>query len=268
MMNHDATNAQPALPSQNPAHPDEPPLLSLWHRFRNRVLAGLLVLLPILVTVWVLHWLYTALKLYVIDPLAVLVIWKAQNLQQAPELPDWFEAYVAPLIAIIIAVAILFTCGVLAQSWLRRSMDRMFLRVPVVSNIYDAVRNVLAVFEKQGALPTAQRVVLISFPHPGMRLPAFVTSTCRDLRTDKTLLCVYVPTTPIPTSGFFLVVPEEEVTELNWDVQQTLQAIISAGLTAPAQISYYGGEVAVASPPPVPPDVSAVAPDGGNTPAG
>ena len=87
--------------------------------------------------------------------------------------------------------------------------------------------------------PTPQRVVLVSFPHPGMRLPAIVTSTCRDVTTGKTLLCVYVPTTPVPTSGFFLIVPEEDTTELNWDIQQTLQAIISGGLTAPPEVTYY-----------------------------
>jgi uncharacterized membrane protein len=50
---------------------------------------------------------------------------------------------------------------------------------------------------------------------------------------------VYVPTTPVPTSGFFLLVPEEEATELNWDSQQTLQAIMSGGLTVPPVVSYF-----------------------------
>jgi uncharacterized membrane protein len=85
----------------------------------------------------------------------------------------------------------------------------------------------------------AQRLVLVQFPHPGMKLPAFVTARCQDCETKKNLLCVYVPTTPVPTSGFFLLVPEDEVTELNWDSEQTLQAIMSGGLTAPAEVSYY-----------------------------
>jgi uncharacterized membrane protein len=116
------------------------------------------------------------------------------------------------------------------------------MRVPVVSHIYDAVRSVLESFAKPNGQAKAQRVVLVSFPHPGMRLPAIVTSTCRDVATEKTLLCVYVPTTPVPGSGFFLIVPEEEATDLNWDMQQTLQAIFSAGLTAPPNISYYASQ--------------------------
>src|SRR5262249_25444969 len=73
----------------------------------------------------------------------------------------------------------------------------------------------------------------------GVKLPAFVTATCRDIETQRTLLCVYVPTTPVPTSGFFLLVPEEEVTELNWSSEQTLQAVMSGGFASPPEVSYF-----------------------------
>jgi uncharacterized membrane protein len=53
------------------------------------------------------------------------------------------------------------------------------------------------------------------------------------------LLGVYVPTTPVPTSGFFLLVPEEEVTDLNWSTEQTLQAVMSGGLTVPPRVTYF-----------------------------
>jgi uncharacterized membrane protein len=72
-----------------------------------------------------------------------------------------------------------------------------------------------------------------------MRVLTFVTATCRDSNTQKSILCVYVPTTPVPTSGYFLLVPEDQVTELNWSSEQALQAIISAGLTAPQEIGYF-----------------------------
>ena len=71
-----------------------------------------------------------------------------------------------------------------------------------------------------------------------MRVPAFVTRTCRDVETRRVILCVYVPTTPVPTSGYFLLVPEDEVTELDWGPEVALQTIISAGLTAPAEVRY------------------------------
>jgi uncharacterized membrane protein len=227
----------------------------VWHKIRNRLLEGLLVVLPILVTLWFFRWLYSGLANYVIDPLAVLVLWKARQLQSAPELPYWFETYAAPAIAILVALLIVYCCGVLAHSRFHRMVDQVFLRVPVVSNVYDAVRNVLKTFEKPTGPSVPQRMVLVPFPHPGMRLPAVVTSTCRDVATGKALLCVYVPTTPVPASGFFLIIPEEDATELNWDVQETLQTIISGGLTAPPSVTYYRNPSVSTVPPDSPPGV-------------
>jgi uncharacterized membrane protein len=247
-----AANPRPPLGAGEGGHALAPKRGTTWTRIRNRLIEGLLVALPVFVTFWIIHWLYSWLESYVIEPLAVLVLWKVRNLRSAPELPPWFERYAAPLIAVAIALGILYCCGVLAHSSLRRMMEQALLRVPVVAPIYDAVRNVLKCLEAPGDKPTPQRVVLVSFPHPGMRLPAIVTSTCRDVATGKTLLCVYVPTTPVPTSGFFLMVPEEEATELNWDIQQTLQAIISGGLTAPPNVSYYRP----ATVPGIPPDAT------------
>jgi uncharacterized membrane protein len=226
----------------------------------------LVVILPFLVTLWVIRWLYSSLERYVIDPLAMLVIWKGRWIQGEPDLPPWFENYAAPVIAILVAVLVLYCCGVLAHTQLRRTIDRAFLRVPVVSQIYDAVQGVLKCFDKPGGQPSPQRVVLVSFPHHGMRLPAIVTSTSRDVATGKMLLCVYVPTAPVPGSGFVLIVPEEEAFELNWDLQQTLQAIFSGGLTAPPNVTYYQNKdkaAPVASPDASPP-VSQLGPPGGS----
>jgi len=212
----------------------------LWHTIRNRLLEGLLVVLPIVVTYWVIRWLYSTLEKYVIDPLAILVIWKAQRIQGESDLPPWFENIAAPIISIILAIVIVFVCGVFAHTRFRRWVDNLLLRMPLVSHVFDAVRGVLKCFDKPVGQPRTRRIVLVPFPHPGTRLPAIVTSTTTDLRTGRKLLCVYVPKTPIPASGFFLMLPEEDATELNWDVQQTLQAIISGGLTAPSEVSYFG----------------------------
>jgi uncharacterized membrane protein len=263
MTNQGPTDPPPPTASGDPVPPKVTALRQAWLRIRNRLFEGLLVLLPFLVTFWIIRWLYLSLESYVIDPIAVVVIWKIRQLQSAPELPYWFETYVAPVIAIFLALLILYCCGVFAHSWLRRSFDKLLLRIPVVSHIYDAVQNVIQCLSKPSGQASPQRVVLVSFPHPGMRLPAIVTSTCRDVATGKTLLCVYVPTTPVPSSGFFLIVPEEEATELNWNIQQTLQAIISGGLTAPPDISYYQNKLGSNTLHGVPPFVGQAAPPGG-----
>jgi uncharacterized membrane protein len=211
----------------------------VWHGIRGRILAGLLLVLPVLITFWVIYWLYSSLEKYVIDPLALLVLWQARGRQRDTELPFWFETYAAPLIAIVIAVVLLYFLGFFAHSRLRRIIDGILLRVPGISIVYNGVRNVFQALDRQRGQQRLQRPVLVAFPHPGMKAPGFVTATCRDLETQKRVLCVFVPTAPVPASGFLLLVPEEEVTELNWGAEQTLQVLLSVGLTASPEVRYF-----------------------------
>ena len=214
-------------------------LRRVWYGIRGRILGGLLLALPILITLWIIYWLYSSLEKYVIDPLAILVLWLVQGHRPDTELPFWFETYAAPVIAIIVALALLYGCGFFVHSRLRQIIDWILLRMPVISVVYNGVRNVFQALDRQRGQQRLQRAVLVTYPHPGMKAPAFVTATCRDIETQKVLLCVFVPTSPVPASGFLLLVPEEEVMELNWGPEETLQAIISVGLTIPPEVHYF-----------------------------
>jgi uncharacterized membrane protein len=208
-----------------------------------------MLVLPILITFWVIHWAYSGLEHNVIDPIAKLILWQVGRRQPDTELPFWFERFAAPLIAILIILMVLYGLGFLVHSRLPRVIDSIALRVPGVAVIYGGLRKVLQFIAKQPGQQGPRRTVLVEFPHPGMKVPGFVTGTCRDLQTQKVILCVYVPTTPVPTSGFFLLVPEEEAIELNWTADESLQAIISAGLMAPPHVSYFrNGPVAECNP--------------------
>ena len=228
---------------------------------RERILGGLLLAMPLLITLWVVAWLYSVLEQKVIDPLAGLLLWKLKWTTSSSELPYWFEKYAAPVIALLLALALFYCLDLLADTRLHRAVSWTLKRVPVISHIYNPVEQVFQSLE-QSDQQRPQRMVLVTFPHPGVKLPAFVTATCRDIATNKTLLAVYVPTTPVPTSGFFLLVPEEEVTELNWNTEQTLQAVMSGGLTSPREVSFYKGGQAQAHPDAAP----GVSPAGGSLP--
>ncbi|QDU96875.1 DUF502 domain-containing protein [Lignipirellula cremea] len=251
------------LPTQADPPPTEPeaptsasfPFFHSVFRFiRMRVVQGLFLALPVAITFWILHWLYRMLRDVLIDPMAVVVRWLSlqiwydptkldQAAEQAAELPAWFDYYAAPLIALVFILGLLYFFGMFFQSRLHRLLDWILLRVPVVTHIYSAVRKVfVALQEQQTNSSRFQRVVLVTFPHTGMKAPGFVTSTCRDRLTGKKILCVYVPTTPVPTSGYMLLVPEEEVSDLSWDLNETLQAIVSGGISVPKDVDYYGTE--------------------------
>src|SRR5436853_7214716 len=84
---------------------------SFWQRTKGRIVGGLLIVLPILISLKVLHWLYSNLESAVIDPVARMVMWKAQIVQTEGELPHWFETYAAPLIAILLVLVLLYFLG-------------------------------------------------------------------------------------------------------------------------------------------------------------
>ena len=214
-------------------------LRSAWHSIRGRILGGLMLVLPVLITFWLVYQLYSALEKYLIDPLARLVLWKVRQGQPDADLPPWFENYAAPLIGVVIVLLLLYGLGFFVNSRLRRVLDALMLRVPGVSIVYNGVRQLFQTLERQGDRARPQRVVLVPFPHPGMKTPCFVTSSCRDVETGKVILCVYVPTSPVPTSGYFLMVPEDEVVESGWSSEKTVETILSAGLTAPAEVRYF-----------------------------
>jgi uncharacterized membrane protein len=172
-----------------------------------------MLVLPALITFWLVYQLYSALEKYLIDPLARLMLWKARQGQPDADLPPWFENYAAPLVGVIVVLLLLYGLGFFVNSRVRGAIDAVMLRMPGLSVLYNAVRQVFQTLDRQRGQERPQRVVLVPFPHPGMKTPAFVTSSCRDIESGKVILCVYVPTTPVPTSGYFLMIPEEDVVE-------------------------------------------------------
>src|SRR5262249_95996 len=153
----------------------------------------------------VLKWLYSILDHYVIEPLGGLIMWKLKWTTSISEYPYWFETFVAPILAIIVALIILYCLDLLADTSLHRPVSWTLERVPILAQIYSPIQGIFQSLEQGPDQPQVQRMVLVTFPHPGIKLPAIVTGSCQDVNTGKTVLCLYVPTTPIPTTGFFLL---------------------------------------------------------------
>lgn len=229
-MRNDTYSTQKSLP-------DSPPR-SLGRAIRVRIIEGLLLTLPVAITYGIIRWLYTTLNNWVISPVSDGIVELAKR-SPVEDFVASLPSFLAPISAVVIILVFLYVLGMFLHSRLHKAMDWVLLKVPVVTTIYAAVRNVFNSLASQRGGRQFKRVVLVPFPHPGMKVPAFVTSTCRDKHTGKTILCVYVPTTPVPTSGYMLMIPEEDVTELDWDINDTLQAIISGGISAPSDVTYF-----------------------------
>ena len=132
--------------------------------------------------------------------------------------------------------------GLIFRSWVYRTLEWSLLHVPIVATIYKAVRNLI---ESLGSHLQAggefKRVVLVPFPHPGIRSLGLVTNSLSDVTTGRTILTVCVLTGMMPPAGFTLFVPEESVTNIAWSVNETLQSIMSGGITAPPTIHFFEG---------------------------
>ena len=215
---------------------------------RNRLIAGLFVVLPFVITWIVVRWLYDTIVSVIIGPIAnwLLQVYFPEAIAEGKEPSSWVISFLASLAAFGLVLGVLFIAGMFFRSRTHRLVDWFFSTVPGVNTVYNAVRNVFdAISQTQGNEEKFKRVVLIQFPHAGMKAPAFVTSECVDINTHRKILCVYVPTTPVPTSGYMLLVPEDEVVDVNWDLQETLQAIVSGGITVPRDVIYDRHQIAL-----------------------
>lgn len=234
-----------SAPPASPRTPGDHRSSSLLQRFRNRLIGGLIFALPIAITFSIVYWLLVTLQRFVLDPLARLTTSLQAYVRNYPalgNLPGWWYDVASPLLAILLAIVTLYFLGLALRSWVYRSVEWVLMQVPVVNTIYRAVRNVVVSLGSQLQSGTGfKRVVLVEFPHPGMRSLGLVTNSLKDVTTGRTILTVYIMTGFMPPAGFTLFVPEESVTNIAWNVNDTLQAIISAGLTTPPTIHYVEG---------------------------
>ncbi len=201
---------------------------------RKYLIAGLLVWLPLTVTIWVLH----AVLGIVADVFGWFLTATQTVLPAAAHAPLEALRHV-PGLGLIVVVALLLTTGVFAanmvgQWWLRQG-GRILHRIPIVKSIYSSVKQVSdTLFSSSGN--AFREAVLVQYPRQGSWTIAFVTGRPggeAGLHLSADYLSLYVPTTPNPTSGFFLMVPRADVIELRMSVDEALKYIISMGVVAP-----------------------------------
>lgn len=199
---------------------------------RKWLLTGLLVVVPGVITVWVLNWIIGTLD---------------QTLQILPQnwQPDAVLGYHVPGFGVVLTLAILLIVGGIASNFVGRKLvswgDALVSRIPVVRSIYSSVKQVSdTLFSESGnAFRTA---VMVQWPQPGMWTIGFVTGApggelgqhlhSDPASTDAAFVSVYVPTTPNPTGGYLVMVRKSDCIELNMSVDAALKYIVSMGVVA------------------------------------
>ncbi len=217
---------------------------------RTRVMAGLLVVLPIYVTIFLIKFVFGVMRdssQWVV--LALLEakwfqkhVWKL-DLAEGEELGidvlltahpwlDWFIAILSVLLTILILYAIgVFTANIFGRR-LVEMFERFVARVPMVKTVYRSSKQILATLAG-GQTQSFQRVALVPFPQEKMRCVGFVTAMFNDSRTGEELACVFIPTTPNPTTGYLQILKRKDLVELDWSVEEAVQTIMSGGILRP-----------------------------------
>ncbi len=193
---------------------------------KRYLITGLLIWVPVAITAWVL-----SLIAGVAD----------QSLRLLPQAlqPHNLLGFDIPGAGIVVTLAIVLATGLLAANFIGQRLvnwwEGLLARIPVVNSIYNGVKQVSDTLLSPSGVAFRQPL-LVQYPHPGAWTIAFLTGqpggdVANHLQGEH--VSVYVPTTPNPTSGFFLMFPKDQVIELDMDVDEALKYIISMGVVAP-----------------------------------
>jgi uncharacterized membrane protein len=193
---------------------------------RRYFITGLLIWIPLIITLWVLKVIFDMLD---------------QSLLLLPEsfrTERWIGIHI-PGLGAVLTLLVVFLTGIFATNFFGAQLVQLWHgvlhRIPVVNSIYSSVKQISdTLFSSSGQ--AFRKALLVQWPHPGMWTIAFLTGTpggdvLNHVPAD--CLSVYVPTTPNPTGGYFVIVRREQVIELDMSVDQALKYIISMGVVPP-----------------------------------
>ena len=191
---------------------------SFFTRLRNYFIAGIVVLIPIGITVY--------LTFFIIS-ISSKILPKEIN-------PNHYLPYNIPGLEIIISLFLITLIGWLSLSFLGKKLLDLFnnilKKIPILRTIYSAIGQMTQTFTKNDS--SKKNVVLIEYPRKGSWAVGFATKDNTGeikTKTNKNLVNVFVPTTPNPTSGFLLMFPKEEVIYLDMSFEEASKFIVSAG---------------------------------------
>jgi uncharacterized membrane protein len=211
---------------------------SLLAHIQRNLLAGLVVLTPILVT-WLVFQ-FILVRLIGFGRPWLPALYRAIT-AVSPELAEWLaDGRIESAIAVLVTLVLLYLLGWITSRMVGRQvligLELLLDRIPVLKAIYGSTKRLLLAF--QGRPEQMRRVVLIDFPSRDMKTMAFVTQVIRDAATGEELAVVYMPTAPNPTSGYMEIVPMSRVTPTDWTVEEGMQFVISCGASAPESLDY------------------------------
>jgi len=203
--------------------------------FRRTFFTGLIIVMPVVVTYWLISLIFGAVDSSVTPVLTNIVALVAPG----PWMQWAWVNYISPLVSVIIAVSVVYLFGLVGGNVLGRQMlawvEGLVMHVPVVRGIYSAARQFVDTFSRTDG-KAFRSVVLVEFPREGCWSIGLVTgepAAAVTAATGRKLVTVFVPTSPNPTGGYVLFVPEEKALKLDMTVDDAMKLVISGGVLLP-----------------------------------
>ena len=216
-------------------------------RLRQLFFTGLIIILPMMITVWLL-----AILVRIVEGLSSPLLLAILRLVR----PDFGEdpaivGWVVPVLGVFATIGLVLLVGALASNFVGRKVvegfERLMLRLPVVKWIYGSARQLIDAFSSTNA--SFRRVVAVEYPRPGIYTIGFLTKSDATVAREgseplRDMSLVFLPTTPNPTSGWLAVVPSDQVVPLDMSIEEGVKLIVSGGLVAsgPADTGPAGDE--------------------------
>jgi uncharacterized membrane protein len=206
---------------------------SFFARWRASFFTGLLIVLPGVITLAVVKWFFGTVSSFT-DSLLFFLPTTITHENAGTGSIHWYWS----LLALTVAVGIVSLVGGMTRYYFGKRLiawaDNLMLRVPVLNKIYGTIKQVDEAFTS-GKKSSFKTVVLVEYPREGIYSVGFITSEQAnevEQKTGKKCVCIFIPTTPIPTGGFLVIVPEEKIIKLDMSVADGFKYIISLGALA------------------------------------
>lgn len=201
--------------------------MNISQKIRNIFIAGILALLPFVITVYLLYFLY---NLIISNTLPLVK-------QIARQYNYNFSESVFQIVTVLIVIILIFLIGIFTKIYfgklIIKVLDNVIAKIPVARSIYNATKQVVDSF-KNSTGSSFSKVVLVEFPRRDMWMIAFLVRDSLDfmveLTTKEESCNVFIPTAPNPTSGFVAVVPKKDIRELDMTVEEGIKFVLSVGI--------------------------------------
>jgi uncharacterized membrane protein len=205
--------------------------------------SGMLVLVPVGVTLLILGWLFS-LAARLLRPVVRYATSELQALRWIDVLPESTVNFAVSVLAVLVLLALLYLVGGLGQHIVGRRLiavwEGIWLRIPLARSIYGATKQVVdALSQPHGA--AFKSVVVVDFPSPGIKAIGFLTGYVDD-RDGRKFAKVLIPTTPNPTTGFLQLIPAETVLVTDLAIEEGFKTLISGGIVAPDDLLKPGND--------------------------